>query len=438
MKLRYHAIPRDAFDALAAGGGGPEAISVLAMAEQSKHEILLRGVLSAARAADATQARYASVGWEVLAEVRRRDRAVADRVMCYPAVGAWAASTLSAPDTDGRAPGAAPARLAAVAAAAAVRSGLDIEVPVLPAAGVVSLPSLGVARVDGDTALVRSHPGGAELRWAHGRIEIPTGEQPDAPGWLGLRGCHAGNLETVIEDLDPFRMPAAVAGLSQRLTAREARNWQRAMQLGWEVLAAGQPAIAAEVAAAISVIVPLNRSVRGHLSSSSPDAFGAVAMSEPPDPETCASSLTHELQHAKLCAVIDIVKLTLADDGRRYYAPWRDDPRPIAGLLQGAYAHIGVTEFWRRQCQLTAGAAQLRADGKFALWRAGTTRVIETLLASDRLTVDGTEFVRRMSETARSWMSEAVSVQAQAFALREARIHLARWERRHGPVPHPA
>ena len=27
------------------------------------------------------------------------------------------------------------------------------------------------------------------------------------------------------------------------------------------------------------------------------------------------------------------------------YLPWRDDPRPAAGLLQGAYAHVGVTEF---------------------------------------------------------------------------------------------
>jgi HEXXH motif-containing protein len=435
MELRYHAIPRDVFDALAGGGGGPTAISVLAAAEHSKHDILLRGVLAAAQAADATQARYASVGWEVLNEANRRDRDAAARVMRYPAVGAWAVSTLSAPDTDGRAPGAVPARLAAVAAAAAVRSGLDVEVPVLPVAGVVSLPSLGAARVAADSAVVHSHPGGAEVRWPHGRVEIPLGGHPDTRGWLGIRDCRAGNLEAVIEDLDPFRMPAEAGGLAPRLTAWQARDWQRALQQGWEVLAAGQPAIAAEVAAAISVIVPLRRSVNGHLSSSSPDTFGALAMSEPQDAEACACALTHELQHVKLCAVVDIVKLTSADDGRRYYAPWRDDPRPVAGLLQGAYAHIGVTEFWRRRRQLTTGAAQLRADGQFALWRAGATRVIDTLLASDGLTLDGTDFVRRMMETARSWMGEPVSAHAQAFALREARSHLARWERRHGPVP---
>jgi uncharacterized protein len=435
MNLRYHAIPRDLFDALAAGGGGPEAISVLAVAEQSKHRILLRSVSAAAQAADATQARYASIGWEVLTEVERRDRDAAERVMRYPAVGAWAVTTLNAQDRDGGPLGAVPARLAAVAAAAAVRSGLDVEVPVLPVAGVVSLPSLGVARVDADSAVVHSHPERAEIRWAHGRVEIPRQGRPDAPGWLGIRVCRTGNLETVVEDLDPFRMPAEVAGLAPRLTAREARDWRRALQQGWEVLVSGHSEVAAELAAAISVIVPLSRSIYGHRSSSSPDTFGALAMSEPPDPESCACTLTHELQHVKLGAVLDIVALTEADDDRWYYAPWRDDPRPIAGLLQGAYAHIGVTEFWRRRRQLTAGAAQLRAESEFALWRAGTRRGIETLLSSQQLTPAGADFVRRMSETIDSWTSEAVSAQAQAIALDKASSHLARWERHHGPVP---
>lgn len=435
MRSRYHSIPRELFDALATGGGGPEAIGALAAAEYSKHALLLRGVLAATEAADATQARFARTGWEVLTEVRRRDHDAAARVMRYPAVGAWAAHTLRALETGTGALQAA--GLAAVAAAAAVRSGIEVEIPVPSVAGVVSLPSLGVALVDADSAVVRSFRGGAEIRWAHGRVEIPASAQLDAPGWFGLRDCHAGGLEAVIEDLDPFRMPA-VDGLAPRLTEGEALTWRRALQQGWRVLAAVHPAAAAEAAAAISVIVPLRRSVYGHVSSSSPDTFGAVAMSEPPDPDTCASTLTHELQHVKLCAVLDIVRLTLRDDGRRFYAPWRDDPRPVAGLLQGAYAFVGVTEFWRRRRRQAANAAQLRADGEFALWRAGTTRVIHTLLSSNGLTPVGADFVQRMAQTVGSWMSEPVSPQARAFARSEAENHLARWELRHGPVPRPA
>jgi HEXXH motif-containing protein len=100
MKLRYHSIPRELFDALAAGGGGPAAIDALAAAEQSKHALLLRGVSAAAQAADATQAWFARTGWEVLTTVERHDRDVAAQVTRYPAVGAWAIDTLRALRTD--------------------------------------------------------------------------------------------------------------------------------------------------------------------------------------------------------------------------------------------------------------------------------------------------------------------------------------------------
>jgi uncharacterized protein len=434
MTERYHAIPRDLFNALAAGGGGPEAIGALAAAERSKHATLLRGVLTAAQRADADQARCARLTWEVLQEVDRHDQDAAARVVTYPAVGAWAIRTLSALDPEGRVPDPVSARLAEVAAAAATRSGVDVEVPVRPISGVVSLPSLGEARVDADSAVVSRRDGQAEIRWADGRVEIPSDTHRDAPGWLGLRSIQVGDRAIVIDDLHPFRMPA-VTGLAPRLSPNKARDWQRAVQAGWRVLAAGHPANAAEVAAAISVIVPLSRSAHGQLSFSSPEAFGAVAMSEPSDPHTCASTFIHEVQHLKLCAVLDIVSLTRPDDGRRYYAPWRADPRPVAGLLQGAYAYLGVTEFWRRQRQLATGAAQLQADGEFALWRAGTARVIDVLLSGDGLTPAGTDFVEGMLGTASVWEAESVSAQARAFATDAARSHLARWELDHGPVP---
>ena len=90
-------------------------------------------------------------------------------------------------------------------------------------------------------------------------------------------------------------------------------------------------------------------------------------MSRQPDKYTCAETLVHETQHLKLCALLDLVTLARPDDGRRYYAPWRPDPRPAGGLLQGAYAFLGVSGFVGRArlCQLdrlTAGALELRPD----------------------------------------------------------------------------
>ena len=283
--------------------------------------------------------------------------------------------------------------------------------------------------------MLRSSAGHAEIRWMHGKVGIPSDPQRDIPGWLGIRRIRTGNLDVALDDLDLFRMPA-VSGLASRLGAREAGDWARAIQRGWHLLARNHPAVAAEVTAAISVIVPLSRSAHGQLSSSSPETFGAIAMSEPSDLSTCAVTLLHEVQHLKLSALIDIVSLTRPDDGRLYYAPWRTDPRPISGLLfQGAYAYLGVTGFWRTQRRLADGPARLRAESEFALWRAGTARAIDTLLSSKRLTAVGLDFVQWMSETVTAWRGEPVSAQARAIALHKATRHLSRWERTNGPVP---
>jgi HEXXH motif-containing protein len=56
-------------------------------------------------------------------------------------------------------------------------------------------------------------------------------------------------------------------------------------------------------------------------SSTSPEVFGAVALAVPPDRVTGAVTLAQEIQHVKLGAPLDVVTLTLPDDGGRYYAP---------------------------------------------------------------------------------------------------------------------
>lgn len=430
-ELTGHFIPRHLFEALAAGRGGPKAMEALAAAQRSKHLILLRGVLQAARAADDEQARLAQRGYDVLIAAERRDPAAAARIIGYPGVGAWAMRTLRGEVTG---TSAGPARLAAVAAAAAIRAGCDIEVPVPTHSGKVCLPSLGVATADADRVTVRCAHGRAQVRWAGGRVDVPADLQQDVPGWHGLRRVHLGDLELVIDDLDPFRMPA-VADLAARLSAHDAAYWKQLLRQGYRLLAATEPGTAAEVAAVVTAIVPLAPSAHGQLSSSTPETFGAMAMSKPADGYACAVTFAHEIQHLKLSALIDIARLTVPDDGRRYYAPWRADPRPIAGLLQGAYAYLGVTRFWRAQRPLATGPNRIRADSEFALWRAATTRVIDTLLSSGQLTAIGADFVGGMTKAISAWQDEQVCAEARAIALETSQNHLNRWERDNGPVP---
>ena len=144
--------------------------------------------------------------------------------------------------------------------------------------------------------------------------------------------------------------------LASRLNSADAGRLDAALRQAWSLLEAHHPGLAAEIAAAVTVIVPLTDNPGGQASASSMATFGAIAMSVPADQYTGAETLAHEMQHLKLSALLDIVTLTLPDDGQRFYAPWRPDPRPIGGLLQGAYAFLGVSGFWRRQRRLADGA----------------------------------------------------------------------------------
>ena len=423
-QLRHHQLSHKTLTALAGEGGAIDAVQDLIAVEYSKHLTFLWGVVDAA--AGSEQHALARSGYDLLAEAFRENPHAVGTVIRHPSIGVWARRTIHACHGGPVLRGAEPAALRAVGAAAAIRAGLPAEIEVAVSDGRVMLPSLGAARLPGDTALVRCGPDNAEI----GQVRMPTDPHRDAPGWLGLRRIRAGALDVLIDDLDPFRMPD-----TGDLTPRtDTGRWDAALRAAWPVLERNHPGVAAEVAALVSAIVPrfAPPSSQRHVSTSSPEAFGAIGMSFPPDPVTCALTLVHEAQHLKLGALLDVVTLTLPDDGSLYYAPWRDDPRPIGGLLQGAYAHLGVSGFWRRQRRLPGD--QRRADVEYARWREAAALAVETLRSSGRLTRAGLEFVNEMAHTLGPWQEEPVPIEATAAARQAAEAHQAQWQRAHGRI----
>jgi HEXXH motif-containing protein len=415
-----HRLSRAVFAALATGGGGSQAVRDLAAAQYSKHLTLLRGVLASAQGTE--QYPLVLAGYELLDAARQVNRAAADKVIGYPSVGAWARRTIQAYRGGPALPGAEPAGLRAVAAAAAIRAGLaaEIEVPVIGRR--VILPSLGAAIIPEPTvtAMVCTGGGGVNV----GPVEIPQDPHRNGQSWQGLRRVRTGSLDVIIDDLDPFRMPG-VPGLAVR---QADVGWDVALQRIWTVLEQHNPVSAAEIAAAASVVVPHSRPPAAMASATSPEAFGAIAMSYPEDPVTGAELLVHEIQHAKLGALMDIVTLTLPDDGQSYYVPWRDDPRPLGGLLQGAYAFLGVAGFWRQQH--LAGCPE--ADAIYARLRTAVARAIEMLRRSGRLTETGLDFVYGMGCALAPWLDEPLPAEAERTARQIADSHQVRWQSSHG------
>jgi HEXXH motif-containing protein len=415
----HHALTREQLSSLARGGDAA-AVGRLVAAQRSKHVILLARVAELARRGKHQDDAAALAGYELLALVQQRDPVAAAEVISYPSVGVWALNVIRA---DGTRTDARPSGLAAVAAAAAVRAGLDVEIEVPVRDGAVLLPSLGIAAAAGSTAVVAA--AGPEARSGGQCVKLRSG----APGWQELRRITFGTRAVLVDDLDPFRMPATDSAPMGRLTPGQAEELGGTLRAAWPVLPL---ASAAAIAAIVTVIVPYQAPASGYVSTSSPQAFGAVAMSRQPDAYTCGETLVHETQHLKLCALLDLVALTQPDDGERYYAPWRTDPRPASALLQGAYAFLGVCGFWREQRQVTEPAVRDRAQAEFARWRDEVARAVATLLGSGQLTGLGEVFTENMAEVLDSWRREPVPGEAIARARLESEQHLAQWQADNG------
>ncbi|MEV0236995.1 HEXXH motif domain-containing protein [Nonomuraea sp. NPDC050786] len=418
MSPSPHLISRTSFSGLATSGGGAKAVGELCAAQESKHRLLV-GLL-AAEAGAHPHAALVARAYEALSEMAEGAPEEIRRLFRHPAVGAWALSVCRGH--------AAPGRLAAVALAAAVRTRTACRLDV-PVGGPLMLPSVGLLSLPGDlpeVAEVSVEPaeGGAELRVGGRTYRVDV--SGDRPGWQVLhRVPVAPGVTITIDDLDPYRWPEDDA--DGRLSGERRRTWVSCLHEAWEILNSRHLTVAGEVAAAVSVLTPVVARTTDQHSASARVTFGTIALSDPIDGMGMALTLAHELQHAKLDALSALVELTLPDDGRRFYAPWRPDPRPLFSLLHGVYAHAGVAGFWRRHTQDPEHGT--KAQVEFAHWREAAYQASRTLLDSGGLTEAGTHFVVTLHDTLGRWRAEPVTPAAAAQARLRSEHHRRAWVR---------
>ena len=409
------------FDALAAGFGDADSVAQLINGQRRERRKLLQ--LLRVRARTSADGLFLA-GWERLVSLGKEHPAALDQVLAHPYVRAWAEHCLRGGDTAALSADAA--HLAAITAAAAIRAGVPAEVTVPVTEGYVYLPTLGRLRVAEAARTAEITIGGSafQVRAGTGKWDVHLVDaEPDAD-WQPIRTLlAAGGFAVRLEDTDPYRdchgWPA-----TPRLAEADVARWQERFAVAWALIESQYPGYAAGLAAGLSTIMPLANQAAGRdISAAARQAFGSVGVALPADGETLALLLIHEFQHVKLGAMLDRFELCDPDadaDGRRFYAPWRDDPRPVEALLQGTYAHLGVTDYWRARRHRAVGRDAAEAAERFARWRMLTAEAIEELAGSSALTDQGDRFVALMRATVQPWLDEPVDAAAAEAAGRWA------------------
>ncbi|MEV4318258.1 HEXXH motif domain-containing protein [Actinocrispum sp. NPDC049592] len=316
------------------------------------------------------------------------DRAAAFRLLGHPPVAVWLGRTLRNPHWT-------VARYGDnIAAAAAILSGVEFTGQVLARKGKVVLPSLGVADL-GLTEEWSLVPIGHMSDKVILSDLVLTDVGVDGPRWRASRRLSAGGV--LLDDLEPYRgLPREVL---VRLSDEDFARWRDMLAAAWELLRQNHPAMAAQLDLALTLLVPALPGGGSTPYSGTPrDGFGCIGLAPRPTAAEVAETLVHEFAHSKFSAIIRISALFDPADETLFASPWREDPRPLSGVLHGIYSFLQVAIFWHTQREFGDEAAQ---------FHLGTAREqLETAFTAIRntsgLTEDGRKFVAGMADRLRS------------------------------------
>jgi uncharacterized protein len=424
-----HELTAAEFDALASGFGDADAVRRAARAQMSLRKWMIADVGKRLPAGTDAAAAWA----EILKLDGAQPETVAQALLTQPYTRVWATGCVKALK-EKTSPNLT--RLTEIAVSAAMHAGLPIELDFGLTHDAFHVPGFGTLTHGAAhrRARIESDGDGTATLTVDGQPPhlISAAPHPStSAAWMPLRRLSAGPLDVMLDDCDPLRdcftRPAA-----SRLSSADFEAWEHRFDAAVTFLDDALPRYLSGLAGGFATLTPLvPRADGAATSATNTDAYGVIGAALPADGHTLALLMIHEFQHSKLGSLLDLYEFfDSSDTQEKYYAPWRDDPRTFEGLLQGTYAHLAITDYWRVRRHLVGGAEKRAADIKFAQARSGVAEAMETLLASGSLTALGERFVRTGANTLAGWLDEPVGERAASAAQRAAREHRAAWDAR--------
>ncbi|MEV7656573.1 radical SAM/SPASM protein FxsB, inactivated metallohydrolase extension form [Streptomyces anulatus] len=297
-----------------------------------------------------------------------------DTVLAHPYTRTWLVGALEDVQEGRGLTGPAAERLGATVAAAAVRAGLDLPVPVAYRDGSLYLPTLGTvllgvrgergeavvcAGADGFLVRRRGAAPGTELRIAS--------EDPEGPHWRPVRVLRRSPAPgLLLDDLDPFR-DCFDAPVADRLAAERAEAWADRIAEAWAVLAAAVPDQAAEAARTLTTVTPL----AGGAAEPGRHGHGALGIGAPAGTKELALGLLSGFRRAKLRALGEVTDLYALDGTWEHRTPWGSEHVTFSRLLAETFERAGLGLYDPRfltgvpeALDKIENAAEVTVDGK--------------------------------------------------------------------------
>lgn len=182
----------------------------------------------------------------------------------------------------------------------------------------------------------------------------PVGPAPevDSPRLMKRPVARCGEYELLLKP-EAFFLPGITAAEALRETAPEFQETQVGLVEDALALVERHHPLAFRHLREVVKLTALKPPAFGDYSNVSySDLPGAFILSAVQEPYWIADGLIHELFHNRLFFIEEreaILTNAGTEDGEspgEFYSPWRDDLRPLSGLLHAIYVYLAVSQFW--------------------------------------------------------------------------------------------
>jgi hypothetical protein len=276
--------------------------------------------------------------------------------------------------------------------------------------------------------------GGAVTLHCDGLILKLSGDELSSSGdaeWWELHRLSVGDgpvLSVTLDDIDPFRDLGDPVE-PERLSGADRQRWGNLLADAWDILCTNHRESAEAMAGGVVSLVPLTDDGGPETrSASTGEAFGSVLVTEPGDGVSMAVALIHEFAHIRLGAVLHLEAVTSAGEEEIHYAPWRDDPRHLPGLMQGIYAFTNISAFWRVQARVSGSPSD--AFECVLSWLQ-VEQALRAATGSGQLTWLGERLVEGLADRISRWERGSLGETPVHAAEVVAAAHRAGWRLRH-------
>lgn len=311
---------------------------------------------------------------------------------------------------------------------------------VLPSVGIVIDVPAGIdVEVECTGEEYRCRVAGS-LRWsarrvpAVGAISIAFGAEPSViPSFsIGGQRLHVDREDPAFVD---SWIPAAQFSSHGVTPARreDMGTWVHALEDAARVVEQVTPGTASMVGWIVRSFVPIVSPAEELACSMSDSARPGAIMSTIDGPPVLAESIVHEFRHNLLHQLERAYPIFEPESPQqaRFYSPWRDDPRPLSGILHALFVFLDVCAIHAGVLERRIGEAHDQSDSSVRL-AANVRRIriaLDVLRDNAGLTPFGRGFVDGIEHACSAFEPALADLPQHAVAQAEqdTRAHRDRW-----------